>query len=115
MVDANYKFVFVDIGGYGREGDAGLFHASSFGQRLQNATETYQNGGVALPNDNFILGTGISAPHVFLGDAAFPLQRHMMKPYQHHTASGGEQVFNYRLSRARRVVENAFGILTTRW
>ena len=33
-----------------------------------------------------------------------------MKPFPHRTAIGDEKVFNYRLSRARRIVENAFGL-----
>lgn len=38
-----------------------------------------------------------------------------MKPYPHKTALGDEKVFNYRLSRARRIVKNAFGLLCVRF
>lgn len=40
----------------------------------------------------------------------------LMKLYsQINTLSYEERVFNYRLSRARRVVENAFGIIANRF
>lgn len=115
VVDSNYKFVFVDIGGYGSEGDPALFNRWSFSQRLQSATQPYDRGGLDIPYDTHLPGSNIVAPHVFLGDAAFPLQRHLLKPYQHGSATGHQEIFNYRLSRARRVVEAAFGILVTRF
>lgn len=51
-----------------------------------------------------------------MADDAFPMGPHLLKPYG---LSGGvshsQRVFNYRLSRARRISENAFGILSNRF
>lgn len=34
MVDANYKFIAVDIGSFGREGDSGIFLKSNMGKKI---------------------------------------------------------------------------------
>ena len=52
---------------------------------------------------------------LFTGDDAFDLRIFMQKPYGHRAIALEERIFNYRLSRARRVVENAFGILSNRF
>ena len=54
-------------------------------------------------------------PFFLVGDDAFPLRTWMMKPFSHRGMSNEERMYNYRLSRARRIVENTFGILAHRW
>lgn len=54
-------------------------------------------------------------PLVIVADDAFPMKDHIMKPYAHRKLNMNERIFNYRLSRARRVVENAFGICAARF
>ncbi|XP_076660748.1 uncharacterized protein LOC143364136 [Halictus rubicundus] len=48
---------------------------------------------------------------------AFPLKRHLLRPYPGSQAEGTEDktFFNTRLSIARRVVESAFGILSQKF
>lgn len=59
-----------------------------------------------------------SLPFTFVADDAFPLCERIIKPYSPPRGiplPDEEKMFNYHLSRARRVVENAFGILTAKF
>ncbi|KAF0697247.1 protein ANTAGONIST OF LIKE HETEROCHROMATIN PROTEIN 1-like, partial [Aphis craccivora] len=68
----------------------------------------FQQMNRSMPRPNIMF------PYVFVVDSAFALNKHMMKPYSGvHDKGNGKRVFNYRLSRARRVVENAFGIMAS--
>lgn len=52
---------------------------------------------------------------MFIADDAFALTVNMLKPYAKKQLSVEERIFNYRLSRVRRIIENTFGILTAMW
>jgi hypothetical protein len=72
---------------------------------------------LGIPEDKQLPGTSRWAPHVIVGDEAFPLKPYLMRPYTGSQSKGDNEksIFNYRLSQARRVVENAFGILSQKF
>lgn len=68
-----------------------------------------------LPRPKSLPNTNTPVPYVFLGDSAFAISKHILKPFPQKNLIHDKRIFNYRLSRARRVVENAFGILSSRF
>ncbi|VEN53414.1 unnamed protein product [Callosobruchus maculatus] len=106
--DADYKFTWVDIGAYGSEHDASIFRRSEMGRMLETGT-------IALPLPKRLPNSNIEMPYFFVGDEAFPLKTYIMRPYPGRYLNLQKSVFNYRLSRARRIIENSFGILASRW
>ena len=110
VVDADYCFRVIDVGGYGRTSDGGILANSTFGQALHA-------GDLQLPADRALPGAEHRGPlpHVFVADEAFPLRTNLMRPFPGRVLPPERRVFNYRLSRARLVVEDAFGILSSQW
>lgn len=74
-----------------------------------------KNGHFCIPAPHYIPETDLLAPFVIVGDQAFPLLVNLMRPFPENQSIGNnmKEQFNYRLSRARRVSENAFGISTS--
>lgn len=108
ICDANYKFIYVDVGSNGRMADGGVFNKCSFAQALNlNALNLPQ--AEALPERE------LEVPYVFVADDAFALKPNILKPFPGKDLSPTKRVFNYRLSRARRCIENTFGILSAKF
>lgn len=83
------------------------------------AGEKIRDEKFTIPPAAKIEGTNIEVPHVFLGDQAFALKSNLMTPYSRKKVNAEVEntmaTFNIRHTIARRVVENAFGILNSVW
>lgn len=107
--DARYKFTLFDVGACGADSDGGILTRSDFGQALYSGTLDLPNGTSRLP------GSERATPCYFVGDEAFQMTTNVMRPYPGKSLDERKKIFNYRLSRARRTIENTFGILVARW
>lgn len=106
VVDASYSFIYVDVGCQGRISDGSVLKNANFFSELHA-------GNLHLPTENALHGRTKPVPFVFIADDTFPLQNHIMKPYpMNKEADSRKRIFNYRLNRARRTVENALGLLS---
>ena len=108
LAAANCKFIAVDVGAYGRQSDGGIFRDSSLGKCLENGT-------IDIPHTKPLPNSGIVLPFVILGDEAYPLSPYLMRPFPRQDLNDEKRIFKHRLSRARRCVECAFGILRAKW
>ena len=114
LVDADYRFIYVDVGDFGSNGDSGIFRNCPLGKN-------FKDGNLDVPAPKRIPGwpQGGALPHCIVGDEAFPLRMDLMRPFprgkKEKQLPYNKIIFNYRLSRARWIVENAFGILVQRW
>lgn len=107
LVDADYNFLFVDVGCQGRVSDGGIFKDTKLCEMIEDRT-------INLPSPDSLPRRHIPIPYFFVGDSAFASSENLMKPYAGaHPKGTSKRVFNYRLSRARRTVENAFGIISS--
>ncbi|CAM4538526.1 unnamed protein product [Lepidochelys olivacea] len=105
LVDHKGRFTNINVGWPGKVHDARIFRNSGLFQKLQE--------GTLFPDQKITTGD-VEMPIVILGDPAFPLMSWLMKPYT-GSLDSSQELFNYRLSKCRMVVECAFGRLKARW
>ena len=123
----------IDLGDVGRHSDGGVLAHSNFGQALED-------NSLSFPAPRPLPGTTqLEVPYIIVVNEAFPLRTNMLRPYPGRNligvcfffrlANGGgiivivllfiiaeeKAVFNYRLARARIIIENSFSILAARY
>ena len=108
ICDARYIFPLVDIGSFGSNNNSEVFRNSPIGKG-------FFNNEMSLPVEKCLEDSQTfgKVPYFLVCDEAFPLQSWMLRPYPGQGIPEEQRISDYRLSRARRVIENAFGILAT--
>ena len=107
IVDPEYLFQDICVGCPGSAHDGCVFKNSGIYKKLKNES-SFSSQTINI--------RGVEVPYFIIGDLAYPLQSFLLKPFPHNSSlSDNQNTFNYRLSRARIVAENAFGHLKARW
>jgi hypothetical protein len=109
VADANYIVMYADVGCQGRISVGGVFNHTTLYEKMRQ-------GKLGIPEPKVFPGRTQPVPYVFVADDAFALSKNM-KPYtgQKAGSSSPERIFNYRLSRARRIMKNVFGIFSSKF
>ena len=73
FVDADYRFIYIDVGNYGSNGDSVIFKNSSLG-------EAFTGQLLNIPGPKRLPGypEGGALPHCIVADEAFPLRMDLM-------------------------------------
>ena len=108
VCDAKYNFTLVHAGQYGSNNDSRVLAQSK-------TTSAFESNTLNLPESEILPGTNLDIPYFLVGDEIFPLKPWLLRPYPGRLLQLMKMIYNYRHSRARRVTENAFGILRARW
>ena len=103
-MDASYKFIYADVGCNGRISDGGVLRNSTLSKAI--STNLLNIPGTCTLDDR-------KQKYVIVADDVFPLMENPMKPYPIRGPSKAQRI--YYLIRARRIVENVFGILANRF
>ena len=110
ICNAKYEFIYVNIGAEGRAADGGIWRESTFYEALQK-----DDNPLDIPEPQEIEGMNMTIPYFLVADDAFKLSPNVLKPFPGASETLKERVYNYRIGRCRRVIENTFGILTSRF
>lgn len=109
VADAKSKILIADTGASGRRGDGNVFHRSPLGRRMRHKA-------LSIPPPCPVEGMETdTTPFFLVGDAAFGRSMNMVTPFKGKFLPPEEKNFNYRISRARKNVENTFGIMRKRF
>ena len=74
LVDANYKFIYVDAGANGAGSDSGIFNNIELKRRFEANT-------LGLPTPEPLVPGHQPLPYFVIGDDAFALKTWMTKPF----------------------------------
>lgn len=108
VADADTSFTLIDIGDIGRNSDSSVFRHSSIGTQLKA-------GSLDVPTPTSLPGNTDQDPFPYycVCDEAFPLLHDLLRPFPKKVLDDAKIIFNFRLSKGRKSVACAFGMLAS--
>lgn len=91
VVDAQLRFIYVDVGANGRISDSGIWNKCTLKAHLDN-------NSLNIPEPALLPNVEEEFPFVLVGDEGFPLSTKVLIPYPRYLSSGrrNKRIFNYR-------------------
>uniref|UniRef100_A0A1B0DR53 Uncharacterized protein n=1 Tax=Phlebotomus papatasi TaxID=29031 RepID=A0A1B0DR53_PHLPP len=108
ICDAVCDFIYVSVGSFGSQSDSSVFAWSDIGTAFYNDDIVWP-ASKALPNSDTEFN------YFLIGDAAYPLSKHFLRPYPGRNLQYDKELFNKRLGTCRNTIERTFGILANRF
>lgn len=105
VVDAEYNFRYINIGSQGSMHDSLIYNTCDFYKKLHSELK-------------FPSSTIDNLPFYLIGDGAFNLSKNFLIPFKSYSnsrLSEKQHHFNLKISKVRVIIENVFGILTSRF
>ena len=105
LVDANYKFLYVNVECQGRISDGRVFTNSELHHLIVNGEiilpDSRQIPNLSSLNDSFLVESNRESEvlYIIVADDVFPFTRYCMKLYSSQKLSDRKRIFGYRLSR----------------
>lgn len=118
MCDTDYNFTYINVGTSGSNTDSTIFKRSQLYAKLEDNTLGIPNPQelpIICPEVANPSSVRVKLPFAIVGDEAFGLSPHVMRPYARDNLPYKKKIFNYRLSRARRYIECTFGIMSNKF
>ena len=92
----------IDIVEADRQSEWGVFSNSNLSYAIVNGLSDF-------PEPENVNGGNFKLPFAFLGDDAIPMRTNLVEPYSAFHLDLEKLVTDYRISRARKIIENTFG------
>ena len=78
LVDAHYKFLWIDVGSDGSSNDASIYNGSELKEGLESPNNIFN-----LPEEKSLPGDDVPVPYYIVGDNAFGINKSLINPFFH--------------------------------